>query len=51
MTKKALAKLKAATLIPVKSHRYDLHRLVDQITPKNSHQLVDFGKPVGKETW
>jgi antitoxin component of MazEF toxin-antitoxin module len=38
-------------VIPAQSLRYDLHQLVDRITPKNSHRLVDWGKPVGKETW
>ena len=31
--------------------RYDLQQLVDQITPENRHELVDWGKPVGKENW
>jgi antitoxin component of MazEF toxin-antitoxin module len=51
MIQKTLAKLKAAALIPVESLRYDPQQLIDKITPKNSHQLVDWGKPVGKETW
>lgn len=38
-------------VIPAESLRYDLQQLVDQITPKNSHRLVDWGKPAGKETW
>jgi antitoxin MazE len=38
-------------VIPAESRRYDLRQLVDQITPKNSHRLVDWGKPVGKEAW
>jgi antitoxin MazE len=38
-------------VIPAQSHKYDLQELIDQITPKNRHQLVDWGKPVGKETW
>ena len=38
-------------VIPAASHRYDLRRLVQQITPENSHELIDWGKPVGKEHW
>ncbi len=38
-------------VIPAQSLRYDLHQLVGRITPKNSHRLVDWGKPVGKEAW
>ena len=38
-------------VIPAESQRYDLRQLVDQITPKNSHRLVEWGKPVGKEAW
>jgi antitoxin MazE len=38
-------------VIPAESQKYDLKQLVDQITPKNSHRLVDWGKPAGKETW
>ncbi|RIK94441.1 MAG: PbsX family transcriptional regulator [Proteobacteria bacterium] len=30
---------------------YDLEKMLDQITPKNLHEPVDFGKPVGKEIW
>jgi len=38
-------------IVPADSHRYDLRELVSQITPENSHELIDWGKPVGKETW
>jgi antitoxin MazE len=46
-------KVRAGQLIvaPAESQKYDLQRLVDQITAKNSHRLVDWGKPAGKETW
>jgi antitoxin MazE len=30
---------------------YDLAELVKKITPENLHCEVDFGGPVGKETW
>jgi antitoxin MazE len=38
-------------VIPAQSLRYDLHQLVGRITRKNSHRLVEWGKPVGKEAW
>ena len=38
-------------LIPATSRRYDLRRLVEKITPENSHELIDWGKPAGKESW
>jgi antitoxin MazE len=46
-------KVRAGQLIvvPAESQKYDLQQLVDKITPKNSHRLVDWGKPAGKETW
>jgi antitoxin MazE len=37
-------------IVPVESHRYDLRKLVAQITSKNTHRLFDWGRPVGKET-
>ncbi len=45
--------VKAGTLIvvPVRKRRYQLKDLVDQITPENRHQLIDWGKPTGKEVW
>jgi antitoxin MazE len=30
---------------------YDLEELVAAITPKNRHAAMDWGAPVGKETW
>ena len=46
-------KVAAGQLIvsPATVQRYDLQQLVDQITPENRHELVDWGKPVGKENW
>ncbi|MFZ2060768.1 MAG: hypothetical protein WAU82_07135 [Candidatus Binatus sp.] len=38
-------------VIPADSRQYDLRALVDQITRENSHDLIDWGKPVGKESW
>nr|WP_172684335.1 hypothetical protein [Burkholderia pseudomallei] len=36
-----------------KDHPHDdeLRELVDRITPGNRHPEVDFGRPVGRETW
>jgi antitoxin MazE len=31
--------------------RQSLKELVDQITPDNTHRLVDFGTPAGREVW
>ena len=51
MMKKIFTKLKAATVIPAETRRYDLQQLVKEITPENKHQLVDWGKPIGEEIW
>lgn len=34
---------------PVGKKEYSLKELVKEITPKNRHTEVDFGRPVGKE--
>jgi antitoxin component of MazEF toxin-antitoxin module len=31
--------------------KYDLRQLVSQITKKNRHAAVDWGPPVGRESW
>jgi len=36
---------------PVRQKTYDLHELLKAITPKNQHDPVDFGLPMGKEVW
>lgn len=36
---------------PVRAPVYDLHRLLDQMTPESFHEDVDFGPPVGQEAW
>ena len=38
-------------LAPVRIPKYKLKDLVDQITPENRHEEVDFGPPQGKELW
>jgi antitoxin MazE len=38
-------------IVPANSRRYDLRALVNQITRENSHELIDWGKPAGKESW
>jgi antitoxin MazE len=36
---------------PVRRKEYDLAELVKGITRGNLHEEIDFGGPVGKETW
>lgn len=36
---------------PVRQKTYDLDELLKAITPKNQHEAIDFGAPVGKEAW
>ena len=42
---------RAIIISAAKPRRYDLKQLVDQITSENRPQLIDWGKPVGKEIW
>ena len=36
---------------PVQNKKQTLKDLVDKITPKNTHRLVGWGSPQGKEIW
>jgi antitoxin component of MazEF toxin-antitoxin module len=36
---------------PARIREYRLGDLLKQITPKNLHKEVDFGRPTGKEAW
>ncbi|MBP8950498.1 MAG: AbrB/MazE/SpoVT family DNA-binding domain-containing protein [Candidatus Promineofilum sp.] len=36
---------------PVERVEYSLEELLAQITPENLHAEVDWGAPVGQETW
>ncbi len=36
---------------PVRRKAYKLDDLLDNITKKNQHQLIDTGAPLGKEIW
>jgi len=36
---------------PVRGLTYDLDRLLAEMKPETFHDEVDFGAPVGKETW
>ena len=36
---------------PVRQKTYDLGKLLKGITPKNQHEAIDFGPPMGKEVW
>ena len=36
---------------PIRQKTYELDELLKGITPKNQHEPVDFGLPLGKEAW
>lgn len=36
---------------PLRARRYNLRSLVKAITPKNVHEAVETGPPVGREAW
>ncbi len=36
---------------PFRQKTYDLDKLLNGITSKNRHDPVDFGAPMGKESW
>ncbi len=36
---------------PVRQKTFDLATLLDGITKKNRHEVVEFGQPAGKEVW
>jgi antitoxin MazE len=36
---------------PVRAPIYDLDQLLDQMTPETFPEDIDFGPPVGQETW
>jgi antitoxin MazE len=38
-------------ITPVERSEYSLEELLSQITPENLHDEVDWGAPVGQETW
>jgi len=38
-------------VISRRKRKYRLEDLLDQITPENQPELVDWGPPVGKEIW
>lgn len=38
-------------LAPVRYVKFDLEELIAGITEENTHDLVSFGEPVGKEIW
>lgn len=39
----------AIVIEPALSREEQLKQLVEQITPENRHELIDFGEPIGKE--
>ena len=49
---KLVIQVEAPGNIAIKSvDRPTLEQLVDQITPKNLHKEINWGKPVGNEAW
>ncbi len=42
---------KQIVIKPKKEKEYTLDELLDKVTPKNIHEEIDFGGPVGKEVW
>ena len=36
---------------PIRTPAHDLDRMLDQMTPANLHDEMDFGPPVGREVW
>lgn len=42
---------KTVTLKPQTKKKVNLEDLLNQITPANLHDEVNWGKPVGKEAW
>ena len=36
---------------PKKRRRYNLEKLIDEITENNRHPEIDWGPPVGNEIW
>lgn len=41
----------AAAIYINKTRRYTLEELLEQVTPENRHDEIDFGPPVGNEIW
>lgn len=44
-------KLENNKLVIIPNKKRQLEKLLEQITPKNVHSEVDWGKKVGKEEW
>jgi antitoxin MazE len=40
----------AVTIRP-KARSYSLEELLEQVTPENRHEEIDWGEPQGKEIW
>ena len=38
-------------ITPVRKRHYQLADLVRRITPRNRHEVIETGKPCGKEAW
>ena len=40
-----------AVIVRPKGRRYTIEELLDQVTPENRHDEIDWGEPQGKEVW
>ena len=38
-------------IAPVKRQKYELDKLLEQVSSENLPGEIDFGKPIGKEIW
>jgi antitoxin MazE len=45
------AKTRSFSIRPIPEHAFTLEQLLSQITPANRHEIIDWGKPKGKEIW
>jgi antitoxin MazE len=38
-------------IVPVREPQYELEDLLREVSPKNLHREVDWGRPAGQEAW
>jgi antitoxin MazE len=46
-----LSVMEGALTIRPRARTYSLDELLEQVTPENRHDEVDWGEPEGKESW
>jgi antitoxin MazE len=46
-----LTVVEGALTIRPRARRYTLEELLEQVTPENRHDEIDWGEPQGKEVW